>query len=111
MTNWEYVQIKLKAWNVDCSQALPVFTARGVNPDSEYDNGADVQNVLLDLVEESCLAPYLKNVNENGFSVSWDYSNVGRYYLWLCKRLGRTPDNDVLAALGISSITDKSDIW
>lgn len=36
---------------------------------------------------------------------------IGQYYMWLCRKYGVTPDNEVVAALGLSTITDKSDIW
>lgn len=108
MTVGEYLRQKLQAWNVTDAQILDT----GLDLESEYVSGdTQVQNALLDTIEELALAPYLKNVNENGFSVSWDYQNMGRYYLWLCNKLGRTPDDNVVAALGISTITDKSDIW
>lgn len=108
MTVGEYLRQKLQAWNVTDAQILDT----GLDLESEYvSSDTQVQNALLDTIEELALAPYLKNVNENGFSVSWDYQNMGRYYLWLCNKLGRTPDDNVVAALGISTITDKSDIW
>ena len=31
--------------------------------------------------------------------------------MWLCRKYGVAPDNEVVAALGLSTITDKSDIW
>lgn len=108
MTVGEYLRQKLQAWNVTDAQILDT----GLDLESEYvSSDTQVHNALLDTIEELALAPYLKNVNENGFSVSWDYQNMGRYYLWLCNKLGRTPDDNVVAALGISTITDKSDIW
>lgn len=108
MTIGEYLKQKLQAWNLTDAQLADT----GLNVDASYDpSDTTVQTALVDLVEELSLSPYLKNVNENGFSVSWDYQNLGRYYLWLCMKLGRTPNDDVLAALGISTITDKSDIW
>ena len=66
---------------------------------------------MISVIEELMLAPYMSNVNENGFSVSWDYSRIGQYYMWLCRKYGVAPDDEVVAALGLSTITDKSDIW
>lgn len=57
------------------------------------------------------LAPYVKSVNENGFSMSWDRDSLGKYYLWLCKRYGITPDKEVVALLGMNTIIDISDTW
>lgn len=108
MTNGEYIRQKLQAWNITEAQLIDT----GIDLDKDYDpNDTQVKAALVDTIEELALAPYLKNVSENGFSVSWDFENMGRYYLWLCKKLNRTPSDDVTAALGISTITDKSDIW
>jgi hypothetical protein len=57
------------------------------------------------------LAPRLQSVNESGFSLSWDFATLGKYYLWLCRRYGVSADSDTLQLLGISTITDKTDIW
>lgn len=108
----EYLQDQLRAWGVTQSQLMDV-ALDGVDPNEEYtaDNREVVQRAMLTLLEQVVLAPYQKSISENGFSVSWDFGNVGRYYLWLCRRLGVTPNEDVVNALDISTITDKSDIW
>ena len=111
MTNGEYIRQKLQAWNITDAHVADL-SAKGVAVDDEYAPGdTKVQSALVDVIEELCLAPSLKNVSENGFSVSWDYANLGRYYMWLCRKLNRVPNDDVIAALEISTITDKSDIW
>ena len=66
---------------------------------------------MIKILEELILSPVMKNVSENGFSVSWDYSKTGQYYMWLCRRYGIEPDTEVVAALGLSTIIDKTDIW
>lgn len=108
----EYLQDQLRAWGVTQSQLVDV-ALDGIDPEEEYtaDNRKAVQRAMLALLEQVILAPNQKSISESGFSVSWDFGNVGRYYLWLCRRLGITPDEDVIAALDISTITDKSDIW
>lgn len=88
-----------------------ISTSVNLEEDYSSDNEQKVGKAMIGILEELVLAPYMSNVNENGFSVSWDYSKVGQYYMWLCRKYGVDPDNDVVAALGLSTITDKSDIW
>jgi hypothetical protein len=113
MTVGEYISAKFKAWNISDAQMLDVMVDSGLNADDEMTSEVkdDVQKAMIPLVEELMLLPILKTVSENGFSVTWDFSNMGRYYLWLCRKYGVTPNSDVEAAMGLSSITDKSDIW
>lgn len=107
----EYISQKLRAWNITDAQLEDISS--GIDLDEEYtsSNSQVVGKAMISVIEELMLAPYMSNVNENGFSVSWDYSRIGKYYMWLCRKYGVTPDNEVVAALGLSTITDKSDIW
>lgn len=107
----EYISQKLRAWNITDAQLEDISS--GIDLDEEYtsDNSQVVGKAMISVIEELMLAPYMSNVNENGFSVSWDYSKIGQYYMWLCRKYGVVPDNEVVAALGLSTITDKSDIW
>lgn len=107
----EYISQKLRAWNITDAQLEDISS--GIDLDEEYtsDNSQVVGKAMISVIEELMLAPYMSNVNENGFSVSWDYSRIGQYYMWLCRKYGVDPDDEVVAALGLSTITDKSDIW
>lgn len=107
----EYISQKLRAWNITDAQLEDISS--GIDLDEEYtsDNSQVVGKAMISVIEELMLAPYMSNVNENGFFVSWDYSKIGQYYMWLCRKYGVAPDNEVVAALGLSTITDKSDIW
>lgn len=107
----EYISQKLRAWNITDAQLKDISS--GIDLDEEYtsDNSQVVGKAMISVIEELMLAPYMSNVNENGFSVSWDYSRIGQYYMWLCRKYGVAPDDEVVAALGLSTITDKSDIW
>lgn len=107
----EYISQKLRAWNITDAQLEDISS--GIDLDEEYtsDNSQVVGKAMISVIEELMLAPYMSNVNENGFSVSWDYSRIRQYYMWLCRKYGVAPDNEVVAALGLSTITDKSDIW
>ena len=107
----EYISQKFRAWNITDAQMVDVLAS--VNPEEQYseDNEQEVGKAMVGILEELALSPYMDNVNENGFSVSWDYSKVGQYYMWLCRKYGVDPNTDVVAALGLSTIIDKSDIW
>lgn len=107
----EYISQKLRAWNITDAQLEDISS--GIDLDEEYtsDDAQVVGKAMISIIEELMLAPCMSNVNENGFSVSWDYSRIGQYYMWLCRKYGVAPDDEVVAALGLSTITDKSDIW
>lgn len=112
MTVREYITQKFRAFNITEADLLDVY--RYINPDEEYilsENGADVGKAIVAILGEIVLSPTMSNVNENGFSVSWDYSKIGQYYMWLCRKYGVDPNTEVVAALGLSTIIDKSDIW
>lgn len=113
MTIGEYISSKFRAWNITEANMADFAVSSGLNPEDDYT--ADVSDALgkgmVSIIEELMLSPVLKNVSENGFSMSWDYSNMGRYYLWLCRKYGITPNDDVLDALGLSTIRDMTDIW
>ena len=85
----------------------------GIDPEQTYsaDMKQEVGKELVDMLAGLILAPSVKTVNENGFSMSWDRGNLGKYYLWLCKRYGITPDSEVLSLLGTNAIIDISDAW
>jgi len=85
----------------------------GVDPDLDYDNSMfmTVGQGLCSVLGGIILAPRVRSVNENGFSMSWDNDLLGKYYLWLCKRYGITPDPDVVALLGVNAVIDITDTW
>lgn len=107
----EYISQKFRAWDVTDAQLADASTM--VNLDDEYsqDNADMVGKAMASIIEEIALAPSMSNVSENGFSVSWDYSKIGQYYMWLCRKYGIDPNTEVVAALGLSTIRDMSDIW
>jgi hypothetical protein len=107
----EYISQKLRAWNITDAQLEDISSSIDLDEEYTSDNSQVVGKAMISVIEELMLAPYMSNVNENGFSVSWDYSRIGQYYMWLCRKYGVAPDDEVVAALGLSTITDKSDIW
>lgn len=112
MTIQEYITQKFQALHL--SEANLIDISEYINPDDEYEPGEVAQKVgeaMVAIMGELVLTPRMSNVSENGFSVSWDYSKLGQYYMWLCRKYDVDPDMNVVAALDISTITDKSDIW
>lgn len=109
----QYICGKLRAFGVTDAQLLDMYLTHGVDPDSEVtaDNADAIGTAMTHMLEELILAPYQKSVSESGFSVSWDFANVSKYYLWLCNRYGLKPSSEVKEALGISMIMDRTGTW
>lgn len=112
MTIRQYLQQKLSAFG-RVSEADFAEVSAFLDIDSEHseDNAVKAGIALCRMIEERVLSPYVSNVSENGFSMSWNYDNLGKYYLWLCKKYGITPKDEVLSILGISVIADITDMW
>ena len=83
----------------------------GLDLEQEYVPGMNIGPQVVDLVVAMINAPALESVSENGFSMSWDRKNLGKLYLWLCKKYGIKPDKDTLSLVGISAIIDITDTW
>lgn len=113
MTIREYVSQILQAFNVTEAVLTDMEGLLQMSLDDEYmsDIAPSVGKALAQTLEGLILAPRLSNVNESGFSMSWDFTNLGSYYLYLCRRWGVKANEDVLAASGMSAITDKTDMW
>lgn len=109
MTVKEYIQSSIPGITIPDAY----FADMDIDLEDDYDSsmfqsvGVAMTTALAGLI----LAPRVKQVNENGFSMAWDTDTLGKYYLWLCKRYGITPDSEVVAMLGISSIIEISDTW
>lgn len=113
MTIRAYISDKLKAFGISEAQLIDMSISSGLDLESDVmaNDPTSVGIALTHTLEECILAPRLNNVSESGFSMSWNYDSVGKYYLWLCNKWGVTPKDDVLAILGISSIIDRTDYW
>jgi hypothetical protein len=113
MTIREYVSQKLRAFNLTEAALTDFMMSLGMPLDDEYtfDIAEQVGKAMASSLEELVLAPRLSNVNESGFSMSWDFADLGKYYLYLCKKWGVPVNDDVVSAAGTSAIIDKSSIW
>ena len=87
------------------------FVDTGLDLEAEYVVGMNLGKPLTDMLAGLILAPQLRSVNESGFSMQWDTSLLGKYYLMLCRKYGIKPDSEILPLIGMSSIIDISDTW
>lgn len=112
MTIKEYISQKLSAFEIS-EATLCDMSLSGINLEDEY--SSEVMEVvgkgMVSVIEELVLTPRRTNITESGFSESWNYDNLSKYYLWLCRKWGVTPNEDTLALMGTSAIIDKTDIW
>lgn len=113
MTIREYVTQKLQAFNLTEAVLADFTMSLGMSMDNEYtpDVASSVGKAMASTIEELVLAPRLSNVNESGFSMSWDFADLGKYYVYLCKKWGVPVNDDVLTATGVSAIIDVTNLW
>lgn len=112
MTNRAYIIDKLKPFELGESLFADI-EAQGIILDEEYEptNQMVIMNSIIDCLEELLMRPRVESVNEGGFSLTWRFEDLGKFYLYLCRKYGRKPLKDITSLLGISSITDKTSIW
>lgn len=113
MTIREYVTQKLQAFNTSEAVLADFMMSLGMSLDDEYtfDIAPSVGKAMASTIEGLVLAPRLSNINEGGFSMSWDFADLGKYYVYLCKKWGVPVNNDVLSATGTSAIIDVTNLW
>lgn len=113
MTIREYISQKLPSFNLSEAQFADIYADYGVDANQEYSaaNNLAVNKAIVGIIEEQVLAPKLKSVSEGGMSLSWNYTDLGKLYMYLCKKYGLTPNPDVVSLLGISMIKDASAKW
>lgn len=113
MTVREYLTSELRPFGVTEAELADVSHSLSVSMDDEYSAGNTdaVRKALAEALPAFILKPRMGSVSENGFSVSWNYDNLTKYYIWLCRSLGITPDETIVAMTGLSVMTDKTDAW
>lgn len=103
----EYICSLLKG--IDIPEAYLVDT--GLDLEQEYSPDMKIGSAVVNLVGGIINMVAVQSVSENGFSMSWDTSRLGKLYAWLCKKYGIQPDPDVLSLVGVSAIIDITDTW
>jgi len=108
MTNREFIEQQLRAYGITESDLL---LADVDDLDEEVADVAIAEKGLIPLIAKLAVSPFLKNISENGFSVSWDVGKIGWWYRYLCSKYGVTPDANIEAALGLGVIIDRTKKW
>ena len=108
MTNGEFIVDQMRAFGV--TEGDMMIIAEDIKLDNEL-VVSDAEKAMIALVAKAAMSPYQKSINENGFSVSWDMGKIGWWYRFLCSKYGMKPDANVLAALGLGVIVDKTNKW
>ena len=109
MTVREYISSTLPGLTVPES----FYVDYSIGPDDVYSPSmySEVGAAMVGMLGGLIMAPKVSSVSENGFSMQWDTTTLGKYYLWLCKRYGITPDSDIVALLGMNTVLNISDTW
>ena len=110
MTNGEFITKQLRAFNVTDADMMLVL-GDDFDPDKEITDLSAAEKAMIPLLAKMALAPFQKSISENGFSVSWDMSKIGWWYRYLCSKYGVKPDANVMSALGLSVIVDRTNKW
>jgi hypothetical protein len=113
MTIGEYIRTTLNPYGVNETTIFDILLESGMEETDDYtaENQAAVGRALCKGVESILFQPRLKSISENGFSETWDYANLGKFYLWLCRKWGVKPDEEATAALDMNVITDRTGKW
>lgn len=114
MTIKEYISGRFSEMGLSVSEAdFADLEAGGLEIDNDYDSATvdEVGIALIPFIAEYVMKPKPKAVSEGGVSISWEYGDLVKWYMWLCKKFGVTPDDDLLALSGISTLKDISDQW
>lgn len=113
MTVREYLASELRPFGVTEAELADLSMSMSVPMSDEYSagNSREVRKGLAAALPAFILKPRMSSVSEGGFSVAWDYSNLVKYYYWLCGQVGLAPDEGLTTLAGLSSITDKSNLW
>lgn len=113
MTIREYISQKLNAFGLTEAHYADVVISSGLALEDEYaaDNANDVGRAMVSLIQELVFSPRLTNINEGGFSASWDFEGLGSWYLFLCRKYGIKPDADAVAQMGMSAVVDRTSMW
>lgn len=72
-------------------------------------DSAKIETGISDFIRGAIMHP--TSVNENGFSQSWSADSIKKNAMLLLRQYGITPNDELLADIGISVIRDVSNIW
>lgn len=111
MTIKEYLTTELRSFGVTAAELADFGMSLSLDDEYTAGNSSAVRMAIAEALPAFILKPRMGSVSESGFSVSWNYDNLVKYYLWLCRSLGITPDETIMETAGLATITDKTDLW
>lgn len=113
MTVREYISQRFSSLEMGEADYVDAAIESGLDLDAEYEaeNALTVGRAMCSMLASVILAPRRSSINEQGFSMSMDFGNIGKYYMWLCRKYGVKADSDVLELLGQNTIIDRTNIW
>lgn len=113
MTAIDYIREKFRAFGITESEILDMAIDCGLvlTDDVSAENIQQIGVAMVHGLEELLFAPRQNSVNESGFSVNWDFGELSKYYMWLCRKYGIAISDETKEALGLSMIIDRSNTW
>ena len=110
MTIREYIESSLRPFGETAGVTEDILLLHSLDGSEEYSlsNRRAVNLALIEAVADLMFAPRATSVGESGFSMGWDFSGLGKYYLYMCGKWGVTPR---AVPPGLGTLTDKTDIW
>nr|CAJ1852410.1 hypothetical protein AUSP0033_00038 [uncultured phage] len=107
MTVGDYIKQKFQSFgSLSKADLLDIVLNSGLEEDDEIStNNIDMISIAIaEYIPSLLLRP--KAIDENGFSISWDFDSLKEYYAYLCRKYDLEDQLN-----GVSSIKDVSDIW
>ena len=110
MTNKEYIMACLSPFGVREEMFANVYDL--IDPNAKYMAGVkSVSMAMIRILEDVLFMPRVESINENGFSMTYNFKEAAKFYVMLCKRYGMKPNDHVLSMAGISRIVDRTSKW
>lgn len=76
---------------------------------ADAETSAKIEGGISEFFSSAIMHP--TSVTENGFSQSWSADSVKRNAMFLLRQYDITPNDELLADMGISVIRDVSNVW
>lgn len=113
MTIKEYIVSKMEAFGEISEAYFADIAATGLDLGAEYTTevSTTTNKAIIGLIEELILAPKVSEVGDTGSKLVFEYGELSKYYIYLCRKYGVEANKDVLELLGVNAIIDRSNIW
>lgn len=112
MTVLECIRKTMDSYGTISTRGAKRFARRlGLDPTGLVDVEAStkVENGISEFFSSAIMHP--TSVSENGFSQSWSEGSVKRNAMFMLRQYDITPNDELLADMGISMIRDVSNVW